>query len=193
MIELLIRMELKSANEKFPPFASTHEGWAVLKEEVEESKEQIELMEIYMTHLWQNTRKHKIPGIVMDPFIAQRIDEIRGSAIEGIKELIQVAAMCDKFKALGKKEKEIDLGKYKFFGPWTAEAIQLSDLRNVDPIRYSEQVNQIGKAVPPEKFPKKTEFTNTNRCKNCVYFQSTLYDSFPYGCSIHSRTINDRL
>ena len=32
----LVKVELAAANEKFPPFHSAHEGWAVLKEEVEE-------------------------------------------------------------------------------------------------------------------------------------------------------------
>lgn len=32
----LVREELYSANEKFGPFNSAHEGWAVLKEEVDE-------------------------------------------------------------------------------------------------------------------------------------------------------------
>ncbi|MDF2537428.1 MAG: hypothetical protein K0S76_449 [Herbinix sp.] len=35
----LVFKELKSANEKFPPFNSDHEGYAVIKEEVEEAQE----------------------------------------------------------------------------------------------------------------------------------------------------------
>lgn len=97
MIELLIRMELKSANEKFPPFASTHEGWAVLFEEVAETNKEIEDINDIAMVLFEDIMKSH----AYDELKADRVSDIRHSAVKGIEELIQVAAMCDKFKALG--------------------------------------------------------------------------------------------
>ena len=34
----LVEIELAAANERFPPFHSAHEGWAVILEEVDELK-----------------------------------------------------------------------------------------------------------------------------------------------------------
>lgn len=63
----LVREELNSANEKFGPFNSAHEGWAVLKEEVDE--------------LWIEVKKKQS---------ARSPDLMRGEAV-------QIAAMAIRF------------------------------------------------------------------------------------------------
>ncbi len=63
----LVSNELDSANEKFPMFNSSHEGYAVLKEEVDE--------------LWDEIKANKKPGAM----------------IKQKDEAIQIAAMAIKF------------------------------------------------------------------------------------------------
>lgn len=63
----LIRAELNSANDKFDPFNSAHEGWAVLKEEVDE--------------LWVEVKKKQ----------SMRSPELMRS------EAVQIAAMAIRF------------------------------------------------------------------------------------------------
>lgn len=62
-----VLLELSSASDKFPPFASAHEGFAILKEEVDE--------------LWDEVKKK--PSIRLNMNLE--------------KEAIQVAAMALRF------------------------------------------------------------------------------------------------
>ena len=45
-VEKLVQKELEAANQKFPVFHSDHEGAAVVFEEIEECKQEIENLEI---------------------------------------------------------------------------------------------------------------------------------------------------
>ena len=45
-VEKLVQKELESANRRFPMFRSDHEGAAVVFEEIEECKQEIENLEI---------------------------------------------------------------------------------------------------------------------------------------------------
>ena len=63
----LVVAELNSANEKFPMFNSSHEGYAVIKEELDE--------------LWDEIKNNKYPM----------------SSVNQKKEAIQVGAMAIKF------------------------------------------------------------------------------------------------
>lgn len=103
VIDQLIAEELAAANKKFPAFASTHEGWAVLQEEFEEAGEEIEHMDFKIENLWTWIKDNQPIGQLED-FVA----DIRECAIKGIEELIQVAAMCDKFTAIGRKEPKLN-------------------------------------------------------------------------------------
>lgn len=67
-IYLHVREELERALVKFPPFHSAHEGWAIIKEELDE--------------LWEVVR--------LNQSTAGRNDRLR-------KECIQVAAMAMRF------------------------------------------------------------------------------------------------
>ena len=67
-IYLDVRSELESALAKFPPFNSAHEGWAIIKEELDE--------------LWEVVR--------LNQSTAERNEKLR-------KECIQVAAMAMRF------------------------------------------------------------------------------------------------
>ena len=76
-----VLLEYKSATDKFPPLNSSHEGFAVLKEEVDE--------------LWDEVKSnpHKAPGAIKDdPERNIRVHKERMRA-----EAIQVAAMALRF------------------------------------------------------------------------------------------------
>lgn len=44
-VRLLVKKELAAANKKFPMFASAHEGWAVIREELQEVKDDHYMLE----------------------------------------------------------------------------------------------------------------------------------------------------
>ena len=92
----LVEMELAAANEKHPPFASQHEGYAVILEEIEEAREPINALERHLGYAW-NTIKN-------DSNAKERIEMCKHFAVWAACELIQVAAMCQKFQALGGKK-----------------------------------------------------------------------------------------
>ena len=95
VIESAIAEELAAANKNFPYFASWHEGYAVLLEEVEEAVEAMELLkEDDMEYLWRSIRMKNVD----DEIRYANVEGIRNLAVAGILELIQVAAMCDKIK-----------------------------------------------------------------------------------------------
>ena len=114
IIEGMIDRELAAANKKFPAFATTHEGWAVLFEEVAETNKEIEDINDIAMVLFEDIMKSH----AYDELKADRVSDIRHSAVKGIEELIQVAAMCDKFKALAGPE-EIIPSMAEFYKNWT--------------------------------------------------------------------------
>lgn len=93
-IEQLIAAELKSANEKFPPFASRHEGAAVLLEEVEEACQEVEALGSHYNMFWLYVKVKGEPGELHD------LVKMREKAVRLAGEAIQVAAMCDKYLPL---------------------------------------------------------------------------------------------
>ena len=91
-IENLITEELMRANTAFPLFASQHEGYAVLLEEVEEACEEMEDIVAGTAAVWNAVRGN------FTNELACTIDGIGYSARLLIGEAIQVAAMVEKFK-----------------------------------------------------------------------------------------------
>lgn len=51
-VQALFDKELKKANNKNPQFHSAHEGYAVLLEEVEEAKEELDGLDCYTGYIW---------------------------------------------------------------------------------------------------------------------------------------------
>lgn len=90
-VELLVQKELESANKKFPMFHSDHEGYAVLKEEVEEAEENLIKTKDQIASLWRFTKKN------LNKPKESAAESIKESAIELAVEAIQVAAMAQKF------------------------------------------------------------------------------------------------
>jgi hypothetical protein len=102
-IEPLIQEELERANEKFPQFASAHEGYAVIKEEYEEAQAELNLIGSRLWNVWdgvKNNEKFEISGDA---------DELKDAAICLAAEAIQTAAMAQKF--IDMLEREVQNGQ----------------------------------------------------------------------------------
>lgn len=91
-VEKLVLKELKASNEKFPAFYSTHEGWAVLCEEVGELTHESDAAAMLEDKLWSCVR-HNTDG-------TEFVQRIYRRAVNAACEAIQVAAMALKYMEL---------------------------------------------------------------------------------------------
>ena len=89
-VEKLVQKELKSANRKFPMFRSDHEGAAVIFEEIEECKQEIENLEIQFEVLWSYVKYDNKMSVITS-------ERLKLTAANLACEAIQVAAMAQKF------------------------------------------------------------------------------------------------
>ena len=96
-VKKLAEKELKDANTRFPLFSSAHEGYAIIKEEVDEVIEEVTLVESTTALLWQMVKECRQTEYSIEKLYTQSID----LAVEAI----QVAAMCLKFQ-MSKEAKE---------------------------------------------------------------------------------------
>lgn len=88
-LDPLIQQELAEANKIHPQFASPHEGYAVLKEEVEETQEALAHIKTLLNLMWFAVRR----DLKADK-VAQEIYE---KSMEVMAEAAQVGAMAKKF------------------------------------------------------------------------------------------------
>jgi len=88
-VDSLVFKELNEANKHFPLFSSTHHGYAVIKEEIEETMDGMNLLLEVFASAWDSIKKN-------DPALDQ-IRTARAVAAHIAVEAIQVAAMCDKY------------------------------------------------------------------------------------------------
>ena len=88
-IRALVDKELAAANERFPQFHSAHEGYAVIQEEVDELKEDMNRINGRTACLWDMVR--------FNNNCEELVWRIYDNAINAACEAIQVAAMCKKF------------------------------------------------------------------------------------------------
>ena len=88
-IDDLVFKELNSANQQFPLFQSPHEGYGVIKEEIEEVMDDMNVLLEVFANAWSGIKKNEpvFPQMKIAKELAKQI------AIEAI----QVAAMCDKY------------------------------------------------------------------------------------------------
>lgn len=89
----LVEEELAAAMEAHGNFASVHEGYAVLLEEVEEAEKEMRDVRQHLDRLW-NQVKVDNEGFVMHAAIY-----VKAKAINLAAEAIQVAAMAQKLLA----------------------------------------------------------------------------------------------
>ena len=98
-VQALFDKELKKANENNPQFHSAHEAYAVLLEEVEEAKEEMEDLNLYIGFIWNDVKNGGC--------LRGDLKWAKKYASSLIREAIQVGAMCDKFlDFLGEYEKK---------------------------------------------------------------------------------------
>ena len=95
-VKELVKVELAAANEKFPPFHSMHEGWAVIMEELDELKTEVNMADASLTEAWEHIKSN-------NPLAENEVNWARSYAINAACEAIQVAAMCRKFMEMGKQ------------------------------------------------------------------------------------------
>ena len=100
-VQALFDKELKKANENNPQFHSVHEGYAVLLEEVEEVKEEMEDLNLYTGFIWYAVKNGGC--------LRNDLEWTKKYAYSLIREAIQVGAMCDKFlDFLGEGKKDVN-------------------------------------------------------------------------------------
>ena len=88
-VKLLVEEELISANKKFPMFQSPHEGYAVIKEEIEEAEQELIDVTAILKRIWYFIKRDE--NVNKDMFL------LKEYAIKLAAESIQVAAMAQKF------------------------------------------------------------------------------------------------
>lgn len=87
-IEELVQEELKEANEIHPAFASDHEAYAVILEELEECEEELAACKRQLGAIWEQTKQDiENHGLYM---------HLKEYAKRLAAEAIQLAAMADK-------------------------------------------------------------------------------------------------
>lgn len=86
----LAKAELEAANKEHPLFASPHEGYAVLLEEVEEAEEALCEVKKDLKQVWLSTRFGHDGSVV---YVSRRVNQY---ALDLAAEAIQVAAMAQK-------------------------------------------------------------------------------------------------
>ena len=93
----LMGEELEAADRVHPPFHSLHEGYGVLKEEVEEAREAMQQMERSLELVWGHTRYDSAKAF-------DHARQLERQAVQLAAEAIQAAAMARKFLRMGTKE-----------------------------------------------------------------------------------------
>ena len=75
-------------------YNSTHEGYAVLLEEVEEAADELERIKEEMSDLWQNVKQNDNAGI------ADALRRISTHAYFMLQETTQIVAVANKFRGV---------------------------------------------------------------------------------------------
>lgn len=97
-VTYLAAAELNRANELHPAFASAHEGWAVLLEEIRELSSE--------THAIEDMHQLAFADVMQDRSACDGITCVYETAIRAACEAIQVAAMAKKYIAMEESQHE---------------------------------------------------------------------------------------
>ena len=103
VIQLVVDEYRRAAAEHGAAAHSPHEGYALIKEEIEEAKAEMEILDQCLDHLWTSVKNDE------DQYGPNYLMFIKKGAVLGACELIQVAAMAEK-SLLGyeKMKEELD-------------------------------------------------------------------------------------
>lgn len=88
LIMKAVEAEVKRVNEIHPLYHSGHEAIAVLAEEVEEAREELESIKVHLAKMWERVR--------MDFELNYPAELVKEHAIELANEAVQVAAACER-------------------------------------------------------------------------------------------------
>ncbi len=88
----LVAEELEASNRVYPPFRSAHEGYAVLLEEVDESRFALSELEELVRKMWAAIKTDELNEADCNAY------RVEICARELAAEAIQVAAMAKKFQ-----------------------------------------------------------------------------------------------
>lgn len=92
-----IEAETREAEKNYgKKYASKHEAYAVLKEEIEECKEEIDKIKTPIHLFWLSVRGRQKDINVDNYSDTKQINIIKSIAINTAKEALQVAAVCNK-------------------------------------------------------------------------------------------------
>lgn len=98
-VSQLVEEELAAANELYPPFASPHEGWAVILQEIMEMRDEMDKVSKHHDEMFRR--------IMHNASTLEEINELRYRALCAACEAIQIAAMAQKFRDM-ERSKEVD-------------------------------------------------------------------------------------
>lgn len=90
-VEVLAMAEMENANGKFPMFRSTHEGYAIIKEEYEEAITEIENVRFELDGVWSHTKRNDKESAIA------HVERLQERAIHLAAESIQIIAMAQKY------------------------------------------------------------------------------------------------
>ena len=89
----LVSVELERAKEEHEDFHSLHEGYAVLLEEIDESRDELQIVQADAGALWRCVKDDNVLGAKLT------LTEIEDAAVRLAAEAVQVAAMARKAAA----------------------------------------------------------------------------------------------
>ena len=89
-INQAIAYELQNIVKNYgPTYNSNHEGYAVLKEEVEEAADALKAVNQNLNVLWKSIRVNFVTG--------ECINQVKKNAVFLAQEAVQVVAVCERF------------------------------------------------------------------------------------------------
>lgn len=94
-LKKLVDLELEAANRENPPFHSAHEGYAVILEELDETRSAMAAVGKTVEYLWTDVMRNMQRNFAMHAEILEK------NAVRAAAEALQVAAMARKFRQLG--------------------------------------------------------------------------------------------
>lgn len=100
-VNSLVGNELARANSNYPLFNSPHEGYAVIKEELEEAYDEMAELNIAFNELWAYIKANEEPSEAL-------LHELEARAIDAACEMIQASAMIRKYTKSSKQWEEIE-------------------------------------------------------------------------------------
>jgi len=90
-VKILAGEEVTRSMINNPLFNSTHEGYAVIKEEIEEAQDELENVSDNLSNIWDCIKNNNLGGSMLN------VKYLRTYAINLAAEAVQVAAMAQKY------------------------------------------------------------------------------------------------